>query len=195
LVPDSSTPNSVQGGAVQGGAVQGDAAQGDPVQGDAAQEDPDPATTGQSDGGSGSRADQDGSRTDNTHGRRAPRPADDLAGRIPAPTEPALAVTGGPSRGPGSHEPVPAGPDLSFGFGADSGDALRAPDAGSRPSASAPAQTPADLSPEPVAQRGEDRWGFLRSAATGQRLFLTGFLLLLLSIGGLVTVGIYRRRW
>jgi hypothetical protein len=82
---------------------------------------------------------------------------------------------------------------LGFKLGFD--DALRAPDAGSQPSM-APTANPADApTPAPVAEQTTDRWSFLHRSATGQWLFLIGFLLLLLSISGLVTVGFYRRRW
>ena len=78
----------------------------------------------------------------------------------------------------------------------DPGGAPRAPEAGSRPSVDPLAGAAnANPSPAPVAEESTDRWSFLRSPATGEWLFLTGFLLLLVSIGGLVTVGIYRRRW
>ncbi len=38
-------------------------------------------------------------------------------------------------------------------------------------------------------------WAFLQSPGAGDRMFLAGFVTLLFSIGGLVTVGIRRRRW
>jgi hypothetical protein len=81
---------------------------------------------------------------------------------------------------------------LDRGLPADPGTAPRAPEAGSEPSM-APL---ADGGPPPalVAQDRPTRLSFPHRS-TGQMLFLTGFLLLVLSIGGLVTVGIYRRRW
>jgi hypothetical protein len=87
--------------------------------------------------------------------------------------------------GPGGTHPQP-------GTAEDPGTTLRAPAAGSSPSASPPPLGNAQ-SAAPVANH--DRWQFLRRSATGQSLFLSGFLLLLLSIGGLVSVGLYRRRW
>lgn len=104
--------------------------------------------------------------------------------------------TGSPGHGAlYSAEPDPtarAAPNLGLDLGLDPGTgALRAPDAGSQPSMTALAGSPAAQE----AEQGQDPWSFLHSAATGQWLFLTGFLLLLLSIGGLVSVGIYRRRW
>jgi hypothetical protein len=74
----------------------------------------------------------------------------------------------------------------------DPGSAPRAPEAGSQPSM-APV---ANDGPPPalVSQDHPTRLSFPHRS-TGQMLFLTGFLLLLLSIGGLVTVGIHRRRW
>jgi hypothetical protein len=90
----------------------------------------------------------------------------------------------------------PIGLGLNLGFNADSNDALRAPDPGSVPSPQPPRRSaPSTSTAAPEAGQTTDQWGFLHRAATGQWLFLTGFLLLLLSIGGLVTVGIYRRRW
>ncbi len=88
--------------------------------------------------------------------------------------------------------------DLRLGFD-PANPALSGPAAGSHPSVSpspiAPPGAPAAPPANPVAEQRSDRWEFLHSSATGEWLFLTGFLLLLLSIGGLVTVGWYRRRW
>ena len=81
---------------------------------------------------------------------------------------------------------------LDRGLPADPGSAPRAPEAGSQPSAAPLAND--DPPPALVAQDRSTRLSFPHRS-TGQMLFLTGFLLLLLSIGGLVTVGLYRRRW
>jgi hypothetical protein len=106
---------------------------------------------------------------------------------------PAPAPTGTPSAPAGAGAMSTPPNRLGFKLGLD--DALRAPDAGSQPSM-APTAKPADVpTPAPVAEQTTDRWSFLHRSATGQWLFLIGFLLLLLSISGLVTVGFYRRRW
>lgn len=81
---------------------------------------------------------------------------------------------------------------LDRGFAADPGSAPRVPEAGSQPSL-APLANDAPP-PAPVAEDSPTRSSYPHRS-TGQLLFLSGFLLLLLSIGGLVTVGIYRRRW
>ena len=88
---------------------------------------------------------------------------------------------------------------LGLAIGPEPNSALRAHHGGSPPSVAPrtetgePAAVEADAS-MPDAQT-RNRRQFPRNAATGQWLFGTGFLLLLLSIGGLITVGIYRRRW
>jgi hypothetical protein len=79
---------------------------------------------------------------------------------------------------------------LDRGMPADPGSAPRAPEAGSQPSVA-----PLANDGPPPALVAQDRPTHFPHRSTGQMLFLTGFLLLLLSIGGLVTVGIYRRRW
>ncbi|MDT5027601.1 MAG: hypothetical protein QOE61_4027, partial [Micromonosporaceae bacterium] len=80
---------------------------------------------------------------------------------------------------------------LDRGLAADPGSAPRAPEAGSQPSLAPLAN---DGPPQAVAEDSPTRSSYPHRS-TGQLLFLSGFLLLLLSIGGLVTVGIYRRRW
>jgi hypothetical protein len=98
----------------------------------------------------------------------------------------------GPDRYPveGIAPPAPGSTDEGF----DSANpAMRGPDAGSQPSVSAP-PTPGPPA-APVAEQRPDPWQFLHDSTIGEWLFLSGFLLLLLCIGGLVTVGWYRRRW
>ena len=98
---------------------------------------------------------------------------------------PAVATPGGAAANPP--------PATELGGAPDRDSAMRAPEKGSQPSL-APTARPT-IPAAPVAEQSTDRWGFLYSTGTGEWLFLSGFLLLLLSISGLVTVGIYRRRW
>jgi hypothetical protein len=65
----------------------------------------------------------------------------------------------------------------------------RGPDPGSLPRPVAAKPQAEDVS------NADDPWSFLRGPEAGAHLFLAGFVALLVSIGGLVAVGIRRHRW
>jgi len=63
----------------------------------------------------------------------------------------------------------------------------------------APGSQPHPVNAQPRAQdvsgASDGPWSFLSGPQAGAHLFVAGFVALLFSIGGLVTVGIRRHRW